>query len=169
MQKTQRYLLYVSDGKYGKPYPFWMVRRDFKAAKKNLAEFARIYDVSARVAIEILTLAKVDVAWSLYKLHLLGQTCTEVAAQNGIKLRTLTKLFRSNGHQVKPGRRCILPNNKRLRRKWKRSGSINCFSRSLRVHWQTAKKIHHQLFKNAAYRERSPCTPAGPSGNGHDP
>ncbi len=174
LQRTHRHLLYVFDGKYAKPYPFWMVRRDFKAAK-NLADFARAYDVSPQIAIEILTLAKVDFVWPLYKLHLLGQTCAEVAAQNGIKLRTLTKLFRSDRQQVKPGRRLkpgrrrMLPNNKRLKRKWKRTGNTNRFARSMRVHWQTAKKIHHRLFINELHRKRSPRMPASVNANGYDP
>jgi|GEM_PF-6931393 len=128
------------------PFRVHEIRQLYRKSS-NLRDFASRIQLSSKLARKLLDLAEIDYLWRLQKSYLLGKTCSEVAQENGMKLRTLTNLFKDAGISVPRGQRKPQLPTKRLKRIWKKCNSrINRFATTLGVHWVTAKNIYEKIY-----------------------
>ncbi len=136
----------------GRPNLLWQphrvheIRQIYRAAS-DLRDFASQLQLAPKQARKLLELAGIDYLWRLHKSYLLGETCSKVAQRNGMKLRTLTRLFKEAGISILRGPRQPRLPTKKLKRIWKTCDNIiNRFAVALDVRWATAKKIHESIY-----------------------
>ncbi|MDC0657808.1 hypothetical protein N6L27_07375 [Leisingera sp. SS27] len=134
------------------------IRVAFNRAE-NLKQLAEWLGVSPMMVRRILTIAGIDFVRRLYSIYMSGNSCEHLAAQNGMKPATLSKLFKNKGFSVKRGRPYVQLPREQADQAWRCTGTVNSFARALNLHWKTAKNIHqeHALPKPSLKYRRFEC------------
>lgn len=113
--------------------------------KVTLKGFAKHYDISYKTARKVLEKNGVRIAEIIAKQNHAGASLNELSRRHGPKPGTISKWIAESGYEVKHGHIGYRPDEERVARIYRATGSINACVEKLGIGWEKAAEILARL------------------------